>query len=228
MFDSQAEALAGQGHRIILWDMRAHGLSRPNGTPITAEVLIDDAEALIDEFTPAEPPVLIGHSLGGNIAQELVRRDPHRYAGLAVLDSTWNTGPLTWLERRLLRLAASGLALIPSASLPRMMAAASAESEEARQDLRRAFSQVPKREFLDIWKATTAFVHPDANYHTPVPLCLIRGAADRTGNISKAMPAWAGFEGVEEHVVPDGGHVVTQDAPQAVSELLIRFLRTIE
>lgn len=70
---------------------------------------MDDVESLTAALA-LERPVLVGHSLGGNLAQALIRRSPHAYSGLAVLDSTWNTGPLKWVEKQMLRLAAPGLA----------------------------------------------------------------------------------------------------------------------
>ncbi|MFD6856007.1 alpha/beta fold hydrolase [Rhodococcus sp. NPDC060090] len=225
MFIDQAETLNNDGRRVVLLDMRGHGQSRPNSAAITAEQLMDDVESLVAALA-LERPVLVGHSLGGNLGQALVRRSPHAYSGLAVLDSTWNTGPLNWVERQMLRLAAPGLSLIPAAKFPHIMAAASATTEPARQDAERAFSQVTKRDFLEIWRATTTFVDPDPSYRTPVPLCLIRGAEDRTGNIASAMPAWARHEGVSELVVPDAGHLVSQDAAGAVTAELMRFLAT--
>lgn len=223
MFAAQAAALERAGHRVIVWDLRSHGQSRPNTAPLTADLLVDDLEALTSALG-LERPALVGHSLGGNIAQAVVRRSGSSYAGLAVLDSAWNTGPLSWVERRLLALAAPGLALIPAGKLAGVMADASAVSLAARTDLRRAFTAVPKRDFLDIWRATTAFVDPDPGYRAPIPLCLVRGEQDTTGNIAAAMPAWAAHEGVSEHVVPNAGHVVTQDAPAAVTEILRSFL----
>ncbi|WP_022892424.1 alpha/beta fold hydrolase [Agromyces subbeticus] len=226
MFADQAEAVAATGRRVVLVDLRGHGRSRPNTSALTAELLINDATALIAALE-LERPVLVGHSLGGNLAQAMVRLSPGDYSGLAVLDSTWNTGPLNWFDRQLLRLAAPGLALIPAKRLARVMAAASATSAFARRDAERAFGQVTKAEFLDIWRATTSFVAPDASYRTPLPLCLVRGADDRTGNIATAMPAWARHDGVVELVVPNAGHIVSQDAAASVTAELLRFLASI-
>lgn len=227
MFDEQVTALRGAGHRIVTGDLRAHGQSRPNTAEITGPRLVADVEALIAALD-LDRPVLVGHSLGGNIAQELVRRSPTSYAGLVVIDATWNAGPLGWWQRRLLGLAAPTLRLIPASSLPGMMADASAVTAPARADLRRAFSVVPKREFLAIWRATTSFVVPRPADRTPVPLLLIRGERDRTGNIATAMPAWAAHEGVTEVVIPDAGHVPSLDAPAAVTAALSAFLETLE
>ncbi len=223
MYAAQGEALADAGFRVVLLDLRGHGESRPNTVALSAEVLVADIEALVARLG-LRRPALVGHSLGGNLAQRLVRRTPDGYSALAVLDSTWNTGPLTVLERIALKSAAPLLRLIPARSLPRMMANASAVTDAARTELARMFSAMPKDDFLSVWSATTQFITPDPGHRTPVPLLLLRGAKDRTGNISTAMPRWAAAEGVEEVVIPDSGHVVTLDAPDPVSKALLTFL----
>lgn len=226
MFDAQFEALAASGQRAVVWDIRAHGGSTPNNVPFTAELALRDLSALVEHLNLSHP-VLAGHSLGGNLSQALVRRQPRRFGGLMVMDSTWNTGPLTRIERFLLRLAAPLLSIIPARSLPALMARASAVTPEARSDATRAFSQMTKKQFVEVWKATVLFVDPDPLYHTPIPLCLVRGSHDKTGNITTAMPRWADTEGVTEHVVPGAGHLVTQDAPDAVTAIMQSFLATI-
>ena len=161
------------------------------------------------------------------IRPRLVRQAPNGYRALGVLDSTWNTGPLSWIERSSLRLAAPLLRLIPARSLPGVMADASAVTEPARAYLRRAFAAISKAEFLKIWRVTTEFVEPDSDYRTQLPLLLMRGAKDRTGNIATSMPQWAIADGVAEVVIPDAGHVVTLDAPEPVNFALLAFLRNL-
>ncbi|QJW36751.1 alpha/beta fold hydrolase [Cellulosimicrobium protaetiae] len=224
-FAAQGAALASAGYRPVLPDLRGHGASRPGGAPLSADRLLADVEALVDHLD-LDRPVLVGHSLGGNLAQHLVRRSPDRYAALAVLDATWSTGPLTRGEHLALRAAAPLLRLVPSRSLPRLMADASAVTPAARAVLRAIFTVQSKPEFLGAWRATTQLVAPEPDYRTPVPLLLLRGAADRTGNIATAMPCWAATEGVQEVVVPGAGHVVMLDAPDAVDAALLTFLAT--
>ncbi|MFF2495753.1 alpha/beta fold hydrolase [Agromyces sp. NPDC058064] len=226
MFSAQRDALVAAGYRAVLVDLRGHGGSRPNSARLTADLLTSDVEALVGHLG-LQQPALVGHSLGGNLAQRLVRRDPGRWAALAALDSTWNAGPLTGLERAALRSAAPVLRLIPARSLPRMMADASAVAQTARDELARVFAEQTKAEFIAVWRATTEFVEPDPDYRTPIPLLLVRGAADRTGNIATAMPRWAAAEGVDEVVVEGAGHVVTLDAPDEVSAVLRRFLNGV-
>ncbi|NUR90372.1 MAG: alpha/beta hydrolase, partial [Nonomuraea sp.] len=172
-------------------------------------------------------PVLVGQSLGGNLGQAVVRRHPDLARALIVIGAAWNTAPMSWRERLLVKAAAPSLAMIPAGRLPRLMAEASATSQDARADARRAFAQVPKKEFLQVWRATVDFLTPDPGYRTPVPLCLIRGEHDRTGNIAASMPGWARAEGVDEIVIAGAGHIANQDDPQAVNEAIEAFLRTV-
>ncbi|WP_043430550.1 alpha/beta fold hydrolase [Cystobacter fuscus] len=226
MFDAQYDRLAMSGHRVVVWDMRGHGASRPNGEPFTGERACRDLIALIEHLRLFKP-VLAGLSLGGNLSQAAVRRSPGSYRALIVMGATWNTGPLTATERFLLKLAAPSLALVPESRLPLLMARASAVTSAAREDAVRAFAQMSKPRFIEVWKATVGFVTPEPSYRTPLPLCLIRGAADETGNIATAMPRWAAAEGITEHVVPNAGHLVSQDAPEAVTAIIERFVSTL-
>ncbi|GGR11815.1 alpha/beta hydrolase [Agromyces mediolanus] len=224
MYDAQFAALAAAGHRTVRWDLRGHGASRLDaGTRFTAADALDDLAALIDALR-LDRPALVGHSLGGNLSQAFVRAHPDRAAGLVVLDSTWNAGPLSAGERFALRLAAPMLGLVPAERLPGLMARASAVTPEAIARTKAMFARMPKAVFLDVWRATVSLVSPEPGFRSLVPLALVRGAEDRTGNIATAMPRWAAAEGVAERVVPRAGHIVTLDAPDAVNELLLQLL----
>ncbi|WP_336212785.1 alpha/beta fold hydrolase [Nonomuraea sp. LPB2021202275-12-8] len=220
MFDAQRDHLTARGYRVITWDLRGHGLSRPAGAPFTAERAIADLRALIGHLR-LDRPVLVGQSLGGNLSQALLRRHPELCRALVVIGATRNVASLSAKDRLLLKAAAPALSVVPV----RMLADASAVTAAARADARRAFAQLTKKEFVQVWRATVGFLDPDPGYRTPVPLRLIRGERDRTGDIASAMPAWAGAEGIEEIVIPGAGHIANQDAPDAVNAAIEEFLR---
>lgn len=224
VFDGSADALVAAGARVVQWDLRAHGQSTLSaGTRFTAEEALDDLAALLDE-THATDPVLVGHSLGGNIAQAFVRAHSGRASGVVIVGSAWNTGPLSVASQFLLRLAAPSLALVPARGLPGLMAKASAVTPAAIERATETFGRMPKRTFLDVWRATSSFISPDPVYRSRIPIGLMRGSDDRTGNVSQAMGAWAAAEGVAEHVVADAGHIVTWDAPAQSTATLFAIL----
>ncbi|GAA4024064.1 alpha/beta hydrolase [Allokutzneria multivorans] len=226
MFEAQARALHEAGHRVIVWDQAGHGgSSLAPGARFTSALALDCLIALLDHLG-LDRPILVGHSLGGNLSQALVRRCPSRVSGLIVVDSAWNAGPLTALDRFLLKLAGPSLALVPASWLPGVMARASAVTPEGIAESEATFARMPKRVFLDVWRATVSFVDSDPGYRTPVPLGLIRGERDRTGNIASAMPRWARAEGVAEHVIPGAGHVVTLDAAEATTAAILEIINS--
>lgn len=225
MFAAQITAASNAGFRTVAWDMRGHGASPlDHGTRFRGEDALDDLAALCEHLS-LKRPALVGHSLGGNLVQEFARRSPDRTARLIVIDSTWNAGPLTHLERFGLRIAAPSLATIPASRLPGLMAAASATTPQTIEYARGCFARMPKKTFLDVWRATLALVDPNPTYRCPVALSLIRGAYDHTGNISAAMPKWAAAEGITENIVPEAGHIAPLDAPGAVSAIILAALR---
>ena len=70
-------------YRAIAWDMPGYGDSPPL-EPMTFPALADSLVALLDARS-IERAVVVGHSMGGMVAQELVARMPDRVAAL-VLD----------------------------------------------------------------------------------------------------------------------------------------------
>lgn len=223
-FDAQAQALTDVGYRVLTWDLRGHGRSTlAEGTRVEAAALLADLDALLRACDVAAP-VLVGHSLGGNLAQAFARAHPGRVRGVVVVDASWNTGPLSRVERLGLRLATPMLAAVPARALPRLMARASASTPGAVDRAEAVFARMPKARFLDVWRAVASFIEPDPGARSPVPLALVRGAEDRTGNIATTMPRWARAEGIAEHVIAGAGHIVTWDAPAEASRTLLGIL----
>jgi proline iminopeptidase len=74
--------------RLVYYDQRANGRSeRVPLETLTMEQLADDAAALATRLD-ATPAIVIGHSYGGFVAQELALRHPEHVAGLILLDTT--------------------------------------------------------------------------------------------------------------------------------------------
>ena len=90
-WDAQVRALSAR-YRVVVPDLRGHGESTLDGA-FRFDDAVDDVAALLDQVADSAPVVLVGLSLGGNIAQEIVHRDPGRVDALVVADATCNTAP---------------------------------------------------------------------------------------------------------------------------------------
>jgi pimeloyl-ACP methyl ester carboxylesterase len=73
-FALQVETLASSGYRAIAWDMPGYGHSPPI-EPYTFKGLAESCVKLI-EALKVESVALVGHSMGGMVAQEVVARRP--------------------------------------------------------------------------------------------------------------------------------------------------------
>ena len=91
----QTAALA-EHHRVILIDNRGVGKSSAPPPPYTTKQMATDTLAVMDD-AGIERAHVLGVSLGGAIAQELVLAAPQRVRSLA-LGSTW-PGPSVWRSR---------------------------------------------------------------------------------------------------------------------------------
>lgn len=224
MFDMQYPALAGN-YSLLAMDERGAGLSRPLGDTLTAGMLADDAVAILDR-EGIEAATLIGQSLGGNIAQEIVYRYSPRVAACVFIDCTCNTMALTRFERLMLRLSPAIFALYPEKTLVGQSARVSALKPEVQAYLRTTMGAVGKRDFSRIMcTAALGCLHHDEAFRIARPMLLLCGEADGTGNIRKCAPIWAAREPMcEYHVIREAGHCANMDQVDKVNGLILNFL----
>lgn len=123
----QVEALAGR-YRCLTFDNRGMGRSQPLGGPLAVEQMADDALALMDA-RGWEAAHVVGHSLGGLVAQHLAFAARPRVRSLALLctfargaDATRPTAWMVWVgmqtrigTRRMRRRAFLRLVVPPAA-----------------------------------------------------------------------------------------------------------------
>ena len=108
-WDAQVDELTPQ-YRVVVPDLRGHGESTLEG-PFRFDDAVDDIAALLNAVDTGVPLALGGLSLGGNIAQEIVHRDPRRVDVLIVADSTCNTAARHPLAAPLTIAALSAMAM---------------------------------------------------------------------------------------------------------------------
>lgn len=211
-------------YRVMTWDVRGHGLSRPTAEPCAVPLAVEDLLAIMDRLG-VERAALVGHSNGSYIAQEAAYRHPDRVAALVVASGTCLTWPRGRLERWLLDASPAIMSLLPYELIKRM----SLPFMSARADVRRyvygAFSALSKAEFLAAWNGVVRSLHPDPAYTIEHPLLLLHGDGDRTGDIRKIAPRWAAATPRCEYaVIPGASHFALLDHPERFATLTRAFL----
>lgn len=85
---------------------------------------------------------------------------------------------------------------------------------------------VGPRGFRQVWKPIASALTPHGRPAGPeVPCLLVLGSQDKTGMLQSEMTAWANEEpNTELVIIPNAGHHVMQDNPEAFNRHLVRFL----
>jgi 3-oxoadipate enol-lactonase len=216
--------LLAHRYRVVVWDVRAHGRSRPTTIPFTIRAAANDLVAILDHLR-VDKATLVGHSMGGNISQEVVFLYPERVDALVLLGCTCNTLPLSRLDRFWLRLGMPLLHLYPRDLLIAQSARAGALVPGVQVYLAAAFDKLFRAELVAILSATTDCLPEEPGYRIAHPLLLAHGAEDATGNIRRIAPLWAAREPhCRYEVIPDAGHTANLDNPTHFDALLLDFL----
>jgi pimeloyl-ACP methyl ester carboxylesterase len=225
-FDDLGARLAGR-HRVIAWDLPGHGESQPMPADFSVAQAAAALGALLDhEGVPRA--VLIGNSMGGDVAQEFLFRCPGRVGRLVLLGSVSVTRPVGALDRLRGRIAAEQLRIGPIARFRRRVAEESSSLEGPRAYARACIERMSRADLVRLWRAIAATPHAEPDYRLPCPTRLIVGDEDRIGGgwVRDQVIAFARREPRAELVrIAGAGHLVHLDAPEEVAAAIEEFLR---
>lgn len=224
----QIEAIAAAGYRAVAWDMPGYGES-PTIAPYDMAGLVRSLEALLDAIA-APRAVLLGHSMGGMVAQEAMIRPLQQVAGLILSatspafgkpDGAWQQD---FLRQRLDPLdAGRTMANIAAALVPDMIGA---DAEPAGV---RLASEVMARVSPDTYrKALHAIVGFDRRAALPaigVPTLAIAGERDRTAPPAVMEKMASRIPNAEYTLLPGCGHLANLERPRVFNDAMLGWLK---
>ncbi|NEU98417.1 alpha/beta fold hydrolase [Bradyrhizobium uaiense] len=220
MWQGQIEALSKR-HKLILWDMRGHGQSDyPDNPDAYSEALtVGDIAALLDA-AGADQAIVGGLSLGGYMSLAFHRAHPERVRALLIID----TGPgfkkddarEVWNKRARDtgdRFDREGLEVLKSASAER----ASVTHRNAKGLALAARGMLAQRDARVIESLPAI----------KVPALVVVGADD-TPFLAASDYMAAKIPGAQKAVIPNAGHAVNIDQPEAFIAAVLPFLDRLE
>ena len=213
--------------RAVAWDMPGHGGSSP-----LEIVTIDTLTAALAGFLAhagLHRPVLVGHSLGGMVAQRLLALQPHAVSALVLAqtsaafgsrDPAWGTA---FVAARLGPLDA-GQTMADLAEA--MVAEAVGDAPDpAGMDLARwCYAHTPDSTYRDTVRALPGFDMRDALARIAVPTLVLAGARDRNAPPAGMQRMAARIPGATYVELPGAGHLAHLEQPAAFNAALQGFL----
>jgi pimeloyl-ACP methyl ester carboxylesterase len=225
MFEAQFDLFYPSYH-IIAWDARGHGLSGLEpGNKFHFADMISDCKKLYELYS-IDRAILIGQSMGGNLAQDIAYYFPELVEKIVLIDCTRNTGKLTNTEKWLLKSSRFMFDCYPEKMLLSQCAKASAVTESVRQYIYQCFKRLGKRGFVDVMmNMIVSCLHEDTGFRFKQPVLLLCGAADQLGNIRKVAGPWAKEDSnISLYMIEQAGHNSNQDQPELANKLIYSFV----
>lgn len=214
---------------LVRPDNRTTGRTTPHDAPVSVQIYAQDCAALMDHLNIAQAHV-VGHSMGGMIALELMQAAPHRIASLTLAA----TAPIRLarnlaLFKALLEIRQSDAppdtwlrAFFPWLFAPAVYDLPGAVDDAAAASLAYAHAQTVEGMARQLGALEgyqpTALPSP-----LPVPAQALLAQDDLLIPLPMALEALAG---IQTHIVPNAGHSIHWDAPQVVADHITSFARS--
>jgi len=222
LFDDQRPLAAGC--LLVRPDLRGFGRS-PGGNSATMEEMAEDVLHALDQLK-LDRVVLGGVSMGGYVALALLRLDPSRVRGLALMDTQAladDSAARAGREVNASRVEREGTAFLVDTLLPRLL------SPDCPSDIR---AEVERRMRAEAPSAVAAALRGmavredsrDVLHRYGGPLLVVVGDQDVVTPPARAQQMAELVPGAALVQVPGTGHLPNVERPAAVNEALASFV----
>jgi 3-oxoadipate enol-lactonase len=226
-FAPQVETLASSGYRAVAWDMPGYGRSAPI-EPYTFKGLAQGCITLIEALKCGDV-VLVGHGMGGMVAQEVIARRPKLVSKLVLCGTSPSFGKpdgdwqREFIEQRRAPLdAGKSMAELAELLVPKLVGPGSLP--EGVRLAAHCMSLVPASTYR---RALEALVTFDRRANLPqiqVPTLVVAGEHDPNAPPA-AMRKMADAIARSTYIQMKGvGHLQNLEAPEDFDGLLLNFL----
>jgi len=223
-WDRQIPYFTARGHRALAWDQPGYG-----GAPLVEPYDLDQVAAALKRQIGNEPVVLVGHSMGGFVAQEAYARFPALIGGLALCFTSAAFGGAgsdfarQFVAARVAPLEqGKSMAEIAARLMPSMRGSRSDPAGLALAE--RIMGDIPPETYRNAVHLLTTFDRRAELAAIRVPTLLIAGSDDRVAPAA-VMERMAQKVPDAEYVLLEGcGHLGPMDQPDLFNETLAGFL----
>jgi len=218
----QARALAAHGRAVLAPDLPGHGASE--GPPLASVADLADWTAELVRAAGAERAALVGHSMGAAAALECAARHPDVVRALALVGAAErmpvNPALIAAAEDDVPAAVGMilGFGLGPAAQL-----ASAVPGVWTRGAAARVIERAPPGALAADFRACDAWTTgAESAAAVRCPAVLVLGSLDRMTPAKAGRALAARIPGAEVEEIPGVGHMLMQEAPDAVTAVLLR------
>ena len=228
-FAAELPRLAGSW-RALAWDMPGYGASPPV-VPLTFEALARAVVAVLDAER-SERAVLVGHSMGGMVAQETAARFPERVSALVLFATTAAFGgnderfKNEFLAQRLAPLDAGRTMPEIAADLTKGLFGPN-PPEGARRRAIASMGAIPAASYRAALECIVSFDRSDDLARIGCPTLVLSAEHDRLAPPRTMERMAARIPGATYRRIPGAGHLANFERPAAFAAALDEFLATL-
>lgn len=223
-WEKQLPYFSSLGYPSHAWDQPGYGHS-PIVEPYDLEQVSASLARLIESLAAGEPVVLIGHSMGGLIAQETYVRYPKLIKALALcFTSPAFAGGGSEFTKQFIAARIDPLdqgqtmAQIAARLIPTM----GSSSKLAEQIM----AGVPPDTYRKAVRLLTTFDRRKELASIQVPTLVLAGSEDKTAPPAMMQKMGGRIPGAEFVLLQDCGHLGPMDQPEAFNDALLFFLKS--
>lgn len=228
LWDSVGDRL-GTSHPVLAIDLPGFGGSGTENTVLGMPETADWLAAALDAFQVNAPVVLVGLSMGGYIAMEFAVRHPDRLKQL-VFCSTKAEADSDAARKGRIEMAEAvehiGVSEIAEAMLPKLLADSTRKLHpHVAEQLREMIERVAPSTIAAAQRGM-AVRHSmlDKIPQWPFRIDCIAGENDTLAGPDVMQSMVGAARNAEMHVIPKIGHVAPLEAPEALSQCILRHL----
>lgn len=215
---------------IMAWDYPGYG-GKPLDGPFTFQSLADSVVAELDA-RGVGGPVLLGHSIGGMVAQEICHRHPDRVLALILSGTTPAFGSRdgsfqkAFLEARLGPLDA-GQTMVELARMAPADLLGSDPDPGAALTVETLMAELPEESYRAGLKCLVTFDRREELASIAVPTLLIAGGEDRNAPLRTMTRMAEIIPGARLEVLDRTGHMAPLECPDRFADAVRDFLNSL-
>lgn len=226
--------LPGLLNDASLFQQQIDALTAVTTTEVADLTQADSIAGMADSVlknTPEAPCVLVGLSMGGYVAFEIMRRAPARVAGLVLLDTSARPDTAEAVAARvaLMKLAETDLEAVFEQLMPRLSHPLRMNLPAVRGVVHSMMSSLGKDVFIR--QQGAIMTRPDSRpdlARIQCPTLVICGRQDLVTPPELAEEIAQGIPDTHLCIIEDCGHLSTLDQPDEVSKRLLEWVRDIK